>query len=131
MHVEEIKGTEAYLNFSNIYYGQIVGLFIIISNKCKIYLSVGYSLPLLLCVFDYSLVIYTGLFIWDEDKRISMMNVNLLWPWLHKGIHICLFLSIFMPQQQNKCVNSGLIFLFTASMDSNIITPSVTKICAK
>ena len=107
MHIEEIKGTEAYLNASDIYYALIVGIFIIII-KCKIYVFVGYSLRPIFCVFGYSLIlIYTGLFIWDDDRRISVMSVNLLWPWLHEAIHTSLFLSIFLTEQQNKPVNSG------------------------
>jgi hypothetical protein len=66
-----------------------------------LYVFVGYSLPPVLCVFDYCLFkFYTGLFISDEDKRMSMMNINLLWPRLHKGSHICLILSIFMTEQK-------------------------------
>jgi hypothetical protein len=64
MHVEEIKGTEAFLNASDICYALVVGLFIFISVKCKLYVFVGFPLPPLFCVFDYCLIlIYTGLFI--------------------------------------------------------------------
>jgi hypothetical protein len=109
-----------------------IWIFYYISDKCKLYVFVGYSIPPLFCVFDYCLIlIYTVLFISGEDKSVSMTNVNLLWPRLRKGSNICLFLSIFMTEQQNKLVNSGLNILVTASMVSNIITPTVSKTRAK
>jgi len=64
IHFELIKETEAYLNASDICYALIDGNFIIISDKCKLHVFVGYSLPPSFCVFDYCLIlIYTGLFI--------------------------------------------------------------------
>jgi hypothetical protein len=55
------------------------------------------------------------------------MNIKVLWPRLHKGSHICLILSVFMTEQKNKCVHTGLILLVTVSLDSNINTPTVYK----